>query len=170
MPGVQRVYSAALRALAGLASVLLAFILFSIIFDVTVRNLGGQPPAWTLPMVEYGLLYLTMLAAPWLVRTRGHIVVEALTSVMPRAARRVMEYLTYIGCIVICLLFAWYAADLFIESYQRGETDIRSIEIPRPVLFAPMVVSFILMAIEFLRYLVGPESLYTGKVGEQDSV
>ncbi len=170
MHGVWRVYSAALRALAVLASALLAAILISIIFDVTIRNLGGQPPAWTLPMVEYGLLYLTMLAAPWLVRTRGHIVVEALTSVMPRPVRRVMEYITYTGCIVICVLFAWYAADLFIESYQRGETDIRSIEIPRVFLFAPMVVSFVLMAIEFIRYLVGPDSLYTGKIGEQDGV
>jgi hypothetical protein len=33
-----------------------------------------------------------------------------------------------------------------------------------------MVLSFALMAIEFLRYLVGPDSLYTGKIGEQDGI
>jgi hypothetical protein len=38
-----------------------------------------------------------------------------------------------------------------IESIQRGEIEIRSLEMPREFLFAPLVVGFGLMAIEFLR-------------------
>ncbi len=164
-----RGYERFLRALAGFAGALLTFVLIAIITDVLIRNLGGQPPVWTLPFVEYSLLYITTLMAPWLVRTKGHIVVEALTSALPETVRNWLAHAVYLVCVLICLAFAWYALDLFMSAWIREEMDVRSITLPRTLLFAPMVVSFALMSIEFARYLFGSDSLYSGRIGDGES-
>ena len=53
------------------ASALIAADCLLIVVDVSLRNLGMQPPAYTVALTEYSLLYMTMAAAPWLVRERG---------------------------------------------------------------------------------------------------
>ena len=58
-----------------------------IVVDVTLRNLGQQPPAYTVALTEYSLLYMTMAASPWLVRERAWIVVEVLTVRPPFQSR-----------------------------------------------------------------------------------
>jgi hypothetical protein len=58
----------------------------AIVTDVARRNLGFQPPGHVFTLNEYGLLYLTSLAVPWLVRARGHVQIELLTAaIRPRA-------------------------------------------------------------------------------------
>ncbi|MEK9925410.1 MAG: TRAP transporter small permease subunit [Alphaproteobacteria bacterium] len=163
-------YELFLRTLAGSAGVLLGLDLIAIIVDVLIRNFGGQPPAWTLPLVEYSLLYITALMSPWLVRTKGHIVVDVLISILPEMARNLFASAIYFICVVICITFTWYATELFIFAWVRGEMDVRSIVLPRVLLFAPMILSFTLMAIEFLRYLIGRDSLYSGSTDSKSGI
>ena len=44
------------RAMAALCCALLAFIAAAIVYDVTVRNLGLQPPNFTVSFTEYVLI------------------------------------------------------------------------------------------------------------------
>ena len=74
MQTLRTAYAALILGLAGIAGVVLAMMCTLIIFDVTLRNLGLQPPRATVAITEYALLYFTMFAAPYLVRTRGHVV------------------------------------------------------------------------------------------------
>jgi TRAP-type C4-dicarboxylate transport system permease small subunit len=164
-----RAYRQFLAALAWLAGAVLTVMLAAILYDVIARNLGAQPPEATLPIVEFGLLYITMLTAPWLVRTRGHIIVEALTSQLPAAVHYPLAKAVYAVCTAICIAFAWYAAELALGAWQRGEMDERALAVPSWTLYAPAIVSFALMAIEFARYLFGRDTLYTGRIGGQES-
>jgi C4-dicarboxylate transporter, DctQ subunit len=164
-----RAYERCLAALAWLAGAVLTVMLVAILFDVIVRDVGGQPPEATVPIVEFGLFYITMLTAPWLVRTKGHIIVEALTSQLPPRIHRIQAKAVYAVCGGICLAFAWYAADLAIGAWQRGEMDERALGVPSWILYAPAAVSFVLMAIEFARYLFGRDTLYSGRIGGQDA-
>jgi TRAP-type C4-dicarboxylate transport system permease small subunit len=75
----------------------------------------------------------------------------------------------YAACIVICLLFAWYAGDLMVGAWIRGEMDERALSVPREYVYLPAVVSFFLMAIEFARYLFGNDTIYSGRVGGSES-
>ncbi len=80
---MRRAYDAFIEGLAGVAGLLIAAMCGLIVWDVAARNLGLQPPASTVALTEYGLLYFTMAAAPWLVRRRGHIVVEIFYQRLP---------------------------------------------------------------------------------------
>ncbi len=153
-------YDWLLNALAVFSGVLLAIIAAAVIADVIIRNIGFQPPAHTSAFVEYSLLYITLLASPWLLRKRGHVCIEVVIGALGPRAKRVAASVTYVACLATCLVLLYYSVDLTALNWTRGGADIRSFDMPRWALFAPMPLSFAMMAIEFLRYLLGYDSLY----------
>lgn len=160
------VYDAIIVGLAIVAGAFVALIFAAIFVDVTVHAFGLQPPIWAATAVEYAMLYLTMLAAPWLVRRRAHIVIDVLRTQISEDAQRTLEYIVYVIAIVACAVLTYYGAELTVATYQRGDLDIRSFDVPRWLLYAPMPVGFLLLAIEFARLLFGTDSLYRDKPGE----
>ncbi len=154
-----RLYSGLIAGLATLAGLMIAGVCLLIVYDVIARNLGMQPPASTVALTEYALLYFTMAAAPWLVRTRGHIVVEVLHARLSGTVRRAADKLILAVCIVTASTIAVLATLLAIEAAARGEVEIRSLAMPRALLFAPLAVGFGLMATEFLRLALRGEAV-----------
>ena len=148
---LSRLYNGLISGLATLAGLMIAAVCLLIVYDVIARNLGLQPPASTVALTEYALLYFTMAAAPWLVRTRGHIVVEVLHSRLEGITRDLADKLILAICIVTSIVIAALATMLAIEAASRGEVEIRSLAMPRALLFAPLAIGFTLMATEFLR-------------------
>jgi C4-dicarboxylate transporter, DctQ subunit len=136
-----------------------------IVFDVVARNLGLQPPAHTLTLTEYGLLYVTMLAAPWLVREKGHVHIELLIAAVSPRIRFWRTRVVYALCVLTCVVIFWFALEVTIDQWQRHVTDVRSFDMPRWLLSASMPLSFGLMTIEFGRFLLGFDSMHTGHVG-----
>lgn len=151
---VVRIYDALVKGLAGGAGLLIAATCLIIVYDVVARNLGLQPPRYTIALTEYALLYFTMAAAPWLVRNRGHIVVEVLYSRTSGAARGLLDRVIIILCTGTCALISVLAAVLMMEAWQRGEIELRSLDMPRWLLFLPLFVGFLLMSVEFVRLLI----------------
>ena len=161
MRWITRLYDTVIVALAAIAGVMLVVSFVLLIYDVALRNiLLISPPAFSVPSIEYGLLYITMLSGPWLVRTRGHVAVEALRQALAPRWRARMEKLVYVICIAVCAVLAWKAIELTIDSYLTGEEDPRAIDVPYTMRYGPMVVGFVLMGTEFCRYLFGRESFY----------
>jgi len=152
-------YTKIVEGLALISGLIIAGVCLLIVYDVIARNLGLQPPASTVALTEYALLYFTMAASPWLVRTRGHIVVEVLHSRWKGRARIIIDKLIVLMCIVVCALICMLATLLLLESIQRGEIEIRSLEMPRALLFAPLALGFGLMTIEFLRLALKGEAV-----------
>ena len=76
-------YDRLIHGMAVFAGLVIAAACLLIAYDVIARNLGMQPPASTVALTEYALLYFTMAAAPYLVRSKGHIVVEVVYQRLP---------------------------------------------------------------------------------------
>ena len=167
---LSRAYDGLIVGLAILAGLMLVVIFVGIIADVAIRSAGYNALQWYSAIAEYCLLFSTMLAAPWLVRLRGHVVVESLTMAMPARVRWAMAKAVYVLCILLSLLFVYYG---FVEmelALGTGELDLRSIDMPKWILFVPFPLGFTLVAIEFGRYLLGFGSYYTGTVGSSESL
>ncbi len=162
MSVVSRAYMALINGLATLAGLIIAGVCLLIVYDVAARNLGLQPPSSTVALTEYALLYFTMLAAPWLVRVRGHIVVEVIHGRLTGTARRCADKLILMICIVVATSICVLATMLAIEAWQHGEVEIRSLNMPRWLLFAPLAIGFGLMGTEFLRLLLRGETVADG--------
>jgi C4-dicarboxylate transporter, DctQ subunit len=159
------------RALAYFACALITLIFSMIVIDVSIRTLGFTPPSFTLAVVEYALLWFAMSSAPYLVRQRGHVTIEALVSALPHRVRWVLAKIVYTVCIAVSLLFTYYSGELLVEAFVSQELDMRGIDMPYWTLFLPMPLGFFLIALEFVRYLIGPVSYYSYDLGEvKDSV
>lgn len=149
-----RFYDRFIAGLAGVAGIALFVIAAMIVLDVVLRNLGIRPPQAISALTEYTLLYATMAAAPWLVRTGGHVTIHTLTERLPSGVQAILRIAILIIAVLLCLMLALAALGMAIESFGRGDVDVRSIDIPRWMLFAPLAFGFLLLATEFLRLLI----------------
>ena len=151
--------------LAVLAGILLALMALAIVADVVLRNLGFQPPGHTLALTEYSLLYITMLAAPWLVRAKGHVHIELLTAAVGPRTRLWLTRLVAALCVLTCAVICWFGLEVTLAHYQRQAMDVRSYDLPRWLLTATQPLSFGLMALEFARFLLGFDAMHSGRAG-----
>lgn len=154
-----RVYDRLIDALAFVGGVVVAGIFLAIVYDVTIRTIGLRTPLWTVALAEYGLLYATLLASPWVLRRKSHVFITILTGRLRGAARTTVEKFSYSAACLVCLLLAGVSLGVAIDEFHRGIVDIRTFRTPFWIVTAPMPLSFLLLAIQFVRFLLGPESM-----------
>lgn len=159
MKTLVKMHDGTLTALAVLSAVMVAGVFVAIIYDVTLRTLRFAPPVWTSAFSEYVLLYATTLAAPWLMRQKGHVFITTFIDMLPVVARCVVEKATYLVGLIVCLVIAYISFQVLVTAEGM---EIRTFVIPRWTVFVSMPVSFALLGVEFARFLFGVDSLYQG--------
>jgi TRAP-type C4-dicarboxylate transport system permease small subunit len=155
--GLGKIYDGAIRALAALAAATLAAMMVVIVVDVLARNLGFVPPAATVALTEYALLYFTMAAAPALTRAKGHVAVRVVLDRLSPQARAAAGRVIAAVCALICFVLAALSGVLLAESIALGDVEPRSIDVPRWLLFLPLTVGFFFTATEFVRFILRGE-------------
>lgn len=160
-----KIYETLLYGMATISGLTLIWIMVSVIASVVMRNLGLQPFAWLFTSAEYGLLYMTMLGAPWLVRERGHVHIELITAALPDGPRRLLSRAVAAACVLVCAILTWKGVELVMTNIERGDFDTRAYYYPRWLLTIAFPLSFGLMALEFSRFVFGRELMHSGEAG-----
>jgi len=163
-----RNFDRVLNAMAFVAAAIIPFMFITIVYDVTARSLRMFQINWAVAVTEYGLLYVTALGAPWLLRDKGHVSMEAFRVLMPPHVARLIEKGVIIACAAACALVAVVAVPVMIQNF--GVTDIRANFLTRWLLFAPIVLAFGLCSVQFVRVLVTGGSLYKGISADQEGL
>ena len=153
-----------LNGMAVVAALLMAAMMSVIFIDVVLRNLGYQSSAHFFSFTEYALLAVPCLGAPWLVREKGHIYIEILLMYLKPRPRAVLTFVIGLVCIAVCAILAWYGFEVTIRDFLQNEKDVRSFDMPRWMVVGFIPLSFSMMAIEFLRFLVRREN-FLGALG-----
>lgn len=158
MRTITKAYDAVLYGMAWMAGLLMVAMMVAIVVDVTLRNLGFQSSAVLFTFTEYSLLLVPCLGAPWLVREKGHVFVEIVLMYLRAPARRRATQLIGVGCFVVCLVLAWYGFEVTVRDFTERRQDTRVFDTPRWILVVWIPVSFLMMAIEFARFVVRREN------------
>jgi C4-dicarboxylate transporter, DctQ subunit len=158
-------YERVLFTLFALGAVILLLSMLLIVYDVIARNIGISPFEHTIALTEYGLYFMTLLSAPWLVRKKHHIYIQLLTGLVSDYIRPLLSRTSYFLCTLTCLFICYYAGLIAVENFIRGDYEVRSFDMARWIIFSVMSLSFFLLAIEFSRYLFGFDSMYSGELG-----
>ena len=151
--------------LAILAGVYLVWIFLAIVFQVVARSFFLYGSSHIFTFIEYGLLYITMAGAPWLVREKGHVYIEILTAAVSEQVRPILSRAVVGLVILICVIITYYGIEVTIRAFVRDEMDMRSLDMPRWMLMISMPICFGLMSLQFLRFVIGPETLHSGEAG-----
>jgi TRAP-type C4-dicarboxylate transport system permease small subunit len=165
---IARAYDAVLYGMAVVAGVLMAAMMVVITLDVVLRNLGYQSSAHFFTFTEYALLMVPCLGAPWLVRERGHVYVEILLMYLAPPRRRALTRLIGVVCVAVCAVLAWYGLQVTYGDFVAAEKDVRSLDMPRWMVVGFIPLSFAMMAVEFLRFVVRREN-FLGAMGAPGS-
>ena len=165
MRRLSKLYDGLLYGMAFIAAATLVWLMVSVVLSVAMRNLGVQPFAWLFTSSEYGLLYMTMLGAPWLVREKGHVHIELVTAALPPALRRIVSRGVAAACVAVSLILAYYGLELFLTNIERNDYDVRAYYFPRWLLTISFPIAFSVMAIEFARFVFGSELMHSGEAG-----
>jgi TRAP-type C4-dicarboxylate transport system permease small subunit len=155
---IAKTYDALLYGMAWLAAFLIAAMMVIITLDVALRNLGYQSSAHFFTFTEYALLMVPCMGAPWLVREKGHIYVEIVFMHLRPAARKWLLRFIGVACVAVCLVIAWYGFGITIADFVGNEKDVRSFDMPRWMIVGWIPLGFLMMAIEFARFLVRGEN------------
>jgi TRAP-type C4-dicarboxylate transport system permease small subunit len=139
--------------MAWFAAFLIVAMMLTITVDVVLRNLGYQSSSHFFTFTEYALLIVPCLGAPWLVREKGHIYVEILLMHLGPRGRKRLTMAVGFACIAVCLVIAWYGFQVTLTDFLQAERDVRSFDMPRWLVVGWIPLSFLMMAIEFARFL-----------------
>jgi TRAP-type C4-dicarboxylate transport system permease small subunit len=160
--GMGHAYGQLLHACAAIAALLLGATALLVTGDVVARNLGLGTLPWILEVSEYVLPLATFLVAPWLLARNEHVRIDVLLTTVPPRLARVLGRLADLVGLAVCVVFVVYGARAIASSAQQGSLVIKSIVFPEWWLYAPVPVCFALLAIEFVRRIMGHGTLAGG--------
>ena len=158
MRGFFRLYDAVIDGLAWLCAAALAAVFIMIVVGVSLRALRLGEPDWILPTTEYAMLFIGTLCAPWLLRERGHVVIDIVRSNISAGARRVLTKIVAAVSLVLFVVLVYFSIPVLRTMW--GEYEMRAYMMPKALLIAPVAVCFALLAIGFLRAMLGYTELY----------
>lgn len=154
MAAIARAYALLLSAMAALAALLIAFAAFAITIDVVLRNAGAGALAWVLESVEYSLFALTFMGAPWVLHINQHVRVDVVVNTLPRRAAWYAELAADLLGLVVSAVLLFYAVRVTVESARSESLIIKEFIFPEWWLFSLIILSLVLLVIEFIRRFV----------------
>tara|TARA_Y100001970_G_scaffold238852_1_gene300352 strand:+ start:20894 stop:21406 length:513 start_codon:yes stop_codon:yes gene_type:complete len=167
---IRKAHDWLINALKILSCIIVFAIFVLIVMDVLLPLAGLQPWEGTLGVVEYGLLWFTILAAPWLARIKGHVFIDAVNELLAPGARKITSKFAYLVVIAGSLLLAYYSSELLIEAYVDEALDERSIELELWWIYVPMPIGFFLVAVEFIRFLFGFDDMFGSRTDVKEGM
>lgn len=150
MQKLSDIYGRLLDALAAAAALLLLAMVIIVTGDILLRNLFVSGFVWANEVSEYALYLITLLTAPWLLRRGQHVRLDLILTAVPRRVAWLMEAAGDIVGFLVCIVMIRYAWLMTFEAYRNGSITIKNLIFPEWWMLAPLPVSFLLLAIEFV--------------------
>ncbi len=155
-------YGRVINALALGAAVLLFGLVIGITTDIILRNVFVRTIRGMDEMSEYALLLMTMMTAPWLLRSGQHVRLDLLLVMVPRSVAWVIEILGDLLGIAVTTTLAWYGFASAFDSRRIGSLVMKAWIFPEWWLLIVFPICMSLLAIEFIfrlqRLLGGPRA------------
>ncbi|ARQ02673.1 hypothetical protein CAK95_00240 [Pseudorhodoplanes sinuspersici] len=118
--------------------------------DIILRNVIVKGFVWANEVSEYALYLITLLTAPWLLRRGQHVRLDLILTAVPRRVAWLMEAAADIIGFIVCLVMIRYAWLMTFEAFRNGSLTIKNLIFPEWWMLAPLPISFVLLAIEFV--------------------
>lgn len=142
--------------LAIIAGLLVCGIVLLICVDVFARNTALFAMPWSLEVAQYSMLVMTFFGAPWVLRERGHIVVDLILQVLPPETRVKVERVGYVICAIVCATLTYYSSVVWARSYASNVMIHETFVFPQWLLLSVAPPIFLIMTIIFVKWIIRP--------------
>jgi len=127
---LKRVIDAILDVFVWVSAVILALTVLSVAIEVLLRSALNRPQAWVLEFSEYGLLFITFLVAPFLVKAEKNITVDMVINLLNKRTRSLLSVLQYAIICLVAFVFVYFGSTVTLDLYQRGIYNPTIIQVP----------------------------------------
>ena len=132
----------------GMVSLLLASIVLT--SSVVSRYLMKASTDWQDEAAVFLLVGATFLCSAFVQSLRGHVGIEAIAGVLPRAVDRLRLVLVDLLGAVFCAFFAWKSWTLFHEAWVEHQTTSSSWAPPLSIPYGLMAAGMTLLSLQLL--------------------
>lgn len=136
--------------LASVAALLILAMSFWVTYDVLARQLFSISSPWSFDLSEYTLVWVTFLAAPWVLLQDRHVRIEILVDVLPAPVKRLLGIAVCVVAFSACLVLAWRTGIAGYQYFDREVMMARIWRIPRIYPYSILPIGSVLLAIAFL--------------------
>jgi C4-dicarboxylate transporter DctQ subunit len=139
------------RALIVAAELVVVALTVLVSATVVLRYGFGRGTGWSTEVSSYMLFAITLLAAPAILRADAHIKLDLLSHVVSTRTRERLWRITSVIGLVLCATIFAYSINYTATLFERGDQVTRVLSFPKWIFMAPIAVSFLLLALVFIR-------------------
>lgn len=136
------------RALLLLSMIALVLTAIVLTYSVVSRYFFHAPTDWQDEASVFCLVGATFLCSAFVQAIRGHIGIEAVSSVLPESVNRVRIAIVDVGCLAFCAFFAWKSCTLLHEAWTEGQTTSSSWAPPLWIPYSLMSAGMLLLSVQ----------------------
>ena len=138
------------RAMLFLGMIALLFASFVLTYSVFSRYLFRAATDWQDEVAVFSIVGCVFLCGAWVQSLRGHIGIEAISSVLPAAVNRVRVVVVDVLTLFFCAFFAWKSWTLFHEAWVDKMTTSSTFSPPLSIPYGLMATGMTLLVIQVL--------------------
>ena len=146
-----RIFDDVVKYLSYLAAAILVLMSLSISLDVVLRYTINYPIKWVFEATEYAMLFITFLAATWVLQKDEHVRLDLALNAMGERLRTGINAFTSLLMALVCLVLTWSSTKYTIYLFQHDVTIIKYYTIPQFVIYFIIPVGFFLLFIQSLK-------------------
>jgi len=118
--------------------------------SVVVRFVFKSATDWQDEAAVFCLVGATFLCGAFVQSLRGHVGIEAMASLLPRALNRLRQALVDLLCLAFCSFFTWKSWTLWHEAWAEGQTTSSSWAPPLWIPYGLMAAGMALLSLQLL--------------------
>ena len=145
---------------AGMIALLVAALVLT--YSVFSRYLFKAATDWQDEVAVFCIVGAVFLAGGWVQAQRGHIGIEAVTSLLSARAERVRVVVVDLMSLAFCAFFAWKSWTLFGEAWRDHMTTSSTFSPPLTIPYGLMASGMTLLVLQLLLQVIGHFALRRG--------
>jgi TRAP-type C4-dicarboxylate transport system permease small subunit len=116
--------------------------------SVVTRYFLHASTDWQDEASVFCLVGATFLCSAFVQAIRGHVGIEAVSSLLSERVNRVRIAIVDVGCLAFCTFFAWKSCTLLHEAWAEGQTTSSSWAPPLWIPYLLMALGMILLSVQ----------------------
>lgn len=129
-----------------------------IVVAATIARALGAPQVWSHDYAQIAFVYVVFLSLAPALQTGQHVTVELFEGLVPRRARRYLDHVAAIACIIFGAIFFWFLWKLTAKAFADGRlanaviaVHLKWIQVIGPIGVAQFVFTAIVQLFEVPR-------------------
>jgi len=140
-----------LDVMAGMAGVILVFIVAAVCYTIFMRFFFKETTIWIIQTTEYALLWIVFLATAWLLREGGHITTDIIYVHLTEKTKQQLNFVMAIVGALVSLVMLYYGVAYTYDCIINSVTDVRAVTVPKWAVFVIIPIGSFLLVVQFLR-------------------